>query len=168
AGAFGLLAVDRFSELNVGAEAAGTQRHSQPGRRILAQLFHSVLGGAVAVARRQLARIATIRIIAAADEAAELAELEREPPGLATRACARIGAVGARRKEMRRQHLVERVNDLGDPQLLDVADGGGELAPKIPQQIAPGDLVVGDPVELLLEPGGEIVFDVAGEKTFEE
>jgi 2-polyprenyl-3-methyl-5-hydroxy-6-metoxy-1,4-benzoquinol methylase len=50
---------------------------------------------------------------------------------------ARIGAVGARREEVRAEHLVERVDDLRDPQVLDVADGRGELAPEIAQQIAP-------------------------------
>ena len=69
---------------------------------------------------------------------------------------------------MRPQHLVERVDDLGDAQLLDVAHGGGELTPEIPQQVAPSHLVVGDAVELLLEAGGEIVFHVAGEEAFEE
>ena len=66
------------------------------------------------------------------------------------------------------EHLVERIDHLRDAQFLDVADGGGELAPEVAQQLAPGDLVVGDAVELLLEIGGEIVFDVAGEEAFEE
>src|SRR4029453_12628063 len=108
------------------------------------ELFHPVLGGAVAVARRGVARIGTLRQLAAADEAAELAELEREPAGFAAGAFAWIGAVRARREEVRRQHLVERVDHLGDPKLLDVADGGGEFAPEIPQQITPGALVVGN------------------------
>ena len=69
---------------------------------------------------------------------------------------------------MRRQHLVERVDHLRDAQLLDVADRGGEIAPEVAQQVAPGHLVVGDAVELLLETGGEIVFDVAGEEAFQE
>ena len=34
--------------------------------------------------------------------------------------------------------------------------------------VAPGHLVVGDAVELLLEVGGEVVFDVAGEEAFQE
>ena len=124
--------------------------------------------GAAAVAGRELAGVAAFRIVRAADEAAELAELERQLAGLAVRALARIGAVRARREQVRRQHLVERVDDLGDAQLLDVADRGGELAPEIAQQVAPGDLVVGDAVELLLEAGGEVVFDIAGEEAFQE
>ena len=69
---------------------------------------------------------------------------------------------------MWRQHLVERVDDLSDTQLLDVADGGRELTPKVAQQVAPSHFVVGDAVELLLEPGREVVFDVAREEAFEE
>ena len=66
------------------------------------------------------------------------------------------------------EHLVERVDHLRDAQLLDVADRVGELAPEVAQQLAPGELVVGDAVELLLEAGGEVVFDIAGEEAFEE
>ena len=116
----------------------------------------------------ELAGVAAFRIVGAADEAAELAELEREPAAFAVRALARIGAVRARREQVRRQHLVERVDHLRDAQLLDVADRGGELAPEVAQQLAPGELVVGDAVELLFEVGGEVVFDVAREEAFQE
>ncbi len=69
---------------------------------------------------------------------------------------------------MRRQQLVERVDHLRDAQFLDVADRIGEFAPEVAQQFAPGDLVVGDTVELLLQIGGEAIFDIAGEEAFEE
>ncbi len=69
---------------------------------------------------------------------------------------------------MRRQHLVERVDHLGDAQVLDLVDRADEIAPEVAQHVAPGDLVVGDAVELLLEIGGEIVFDISGEEAFEE
>src|SRR5713101_5792975 len=75
----------------------------------------------------------------------------------AGRALARVAAVLARRKQGRPQHLVERIDHLGDAQILELADGGGEIAPEVAQQIAPGDLVVGDAVELLFEIGGEAV-----------
>src|SRR5262249_35241516 len=94
----GLLAVDRFAELQVGPEAARAQRHLEAARRILAELLHAAI--AVAVPRRQLAGKAAFGIVGAADKAAELAELERELAGLAVRAFARIGAVGARRKQV--------------------------------------------------------------------
>ena len=66
------------------------------------------------------------------------------------------------------EHLVERVEHLRDAQVLDVADRGDEVAPEVAQQLAPGDLVVGDAVELLFETGGEVVFDVAGEEALQE
>src|SRR3954452_6149461 len=143
AGALGLLTLDRLAELHVGPEPARAQRHFEAAHGILAELFHAPVRAAIgAIARRELAGVAAFGIIRAADEAAELAELEREFSGLAIRALARVGAVRARRKQMRRQHLVERVYDLRDAQLLDVADGGGEIAPEVAQQVAPGHLVV--------------------------
>src|SRR5262249_34514261 len=122
AGTLGLFALDRLAELQIGPEPAGPQRHFEAGCRILAELLHAAVGAAVAVARRKLAGVAAFRIVGAADEAAELAELERELAGLAIRALARIAAVLARREQMRREHLVERVNNLGNTQFLDVAD----------------------------------------------
>src|SRR5262249_2940820 len=154
----GFLAFGCFPELDIGPEAARAERDFEPARRIFAELFHPVFRAAVGW--RERARIAALGIIAAADEAAELAELEREPAGLTAWAFARIGTVRARRKQMRRQHLVECVDDLRDTQLLDVAHGGGELAPKVAQQVAPGHLVVGDAIELLFETSREVVFDV--------
>src|SRR5439155_6029203 len=154
-GTFGLFAVDRLAELHVGTEAARAQRHFEAGDRILAELFQPPVGGAArAVARGELARVATVGIVGAADEAAEFAELEREPAAAALRTLARIAAVGPRRKQMGTEHLVERVDHLRDTQLLDVADGSGEIAPEVAQEVAPGNLVVGDAVELLLQPRG--------------
>src|SRR6185503_101704 len=93
AGALRLLAVDCFAELDVGAEAARTQGHFEAGRQILAELLHAAVGRAVTV--RELAGVATLRIIGAADEAAELAELERKPAALTLRAFAGIDSVRA-------------------------------------------------------------------------
>ena len=116
----------------------------------------------------ELAGELAFRIVRAADEAAEPAELEPDPAVLAVRALARIGAVGLRRKQMRRQHLVERVDHLRDAQLLDVVDRADEVLPEVAQHVLVGQLVVGNLVELLFEAGGEIVFDVAGEEVFQE
>ena len=77
-------------------------------------------------------------------------------------------AVGARREQMLAQHLVERVDHLRDAQFLDVADRGREVAPEVAQQFLPGELIVGDAVELLFEVGGEAVFDIAREEAFQE
>ena len=69
---------------------------------------------------------------------------------------------------MRPQHVVERIQHLGDAQILDVVDGADEVDPEILQHLLPGNLVVGDAVELLLEVGGEVVFDVAREEILQE
>ena len=66
------------------------------------------------------------------------------------------------------QHVVEHVEHLGDAQILDLVDGADEAGPEVLQHLLPGDLVVGDAVELLLQIGGEVVFDVAAEEAFEE
>ncbi len=63
---------------------------------------------------------------------------------------------------------VERVDDFGDLQVLDLADRADEVAPEVAQHVAPGDLVVRDQIELFLERGGEIVLDVFGEEAFQE
>src|SRR5262245_21073658 len=166
ASAFRLLAVDGLAELHIGAEPAGAQRHFEAGVLIHAELLHAAVG---AVERSgKLARIAAFGIVRAADETAEFAELERKPPGPAVRALARIGAVRPLWKQMRGEHFIERIDDLGDAQLLDVADRVGELLPEVAQQIAPGEFVVGDAVELLFEVGRETVFDVAREEAFQE
>ena len=71
-------------------------------------------------------------------------------------------------KDVRAQDLVEGFQHLADAQILDVVDRAGELAPEIAQHVLPGELAVGDEVELLLEVGGEVVLDVALEEAFEE
>ncbi len=69
---------------------------------------------------------------------------------------------------MRPQHVVERIEHLGDAEILDVIDGADEIAPEILQHLLPGNLVVGDAVELFFQISGEIIFDVAPEEVFQE
>ena len=156
-----------LAELHVGTEASAAQRDVEAGLGILAELLGADLAGAVG-RRRERAGIAALRIIRAADEGAEFGKLQREPAGAAGRARPRIAAVRARRKQMRRQQRVERIDHLGDFQILDLVDRADEVAPEIAQHVAPGDLVVGDEIELLLELGREIVFDISGEEAFQE
>ena len=101
-------------------------------------------------------------------KAPNLDELQPQPAVAAGRADARIGAVLARREQMRRQHLIERVDHAGNLQILGVVDRADEIAPEIAQHLAPRHLAVGDEIELLFEAGGEIVFDVFGEIAFQE
>jgi len=55
-----------------------------------------------------------------------------------------------------------------DAQILGLADGRSEGLPEFAQQLAPVHLAARDIVELFLEMGSEIVFDVAREIAFEE
>src|SRR5581483_9405465 len=100
-GTLRFLAVHRFAELHIGAETACPQRDVETGVGILAQdlgaAFHALAAGG------HLPGEAALRIVRAADERTEPAELERQAPAAATRALAGIAAVGARRKDMRRQ-----------------------------------------------------------------
>jgi hypothetical protein len=70
-------------------------------------------------------------------------------------------------KSKRRQFLVQRIEHVGDAQFLDVSTRR-EIAPEIAQHVLPGELAVGDLVELLLQRGGEVVFDIAVEEALEE
>ena len=69
---------------------------------------------------------------------------------------------------MRAEKLVEMIEHLGDAQVLGLVDVAGELPPELAQHLLPRQVAVGDPIELLLEVGGEVVFDIAPEKAFEE
>src|SRR5258708_5851881 len=81
-GALGLLAVlDRLAELDIGPEAARPQRDLEAALRILAE-FLDRLDGALGRGRERT-RVAAFRIVRAADEGAELAELEGKPAGAA-------------------------------------------------------------------------------------
>ena len=82
--------------------------------------------------------------------------------------CRGSAAVGARRKQMRRQQLIERVDHFRDFQILGLVDRADEVAPEVAQHVAPRHFVVGDQIELFFEAGGEIVLDIFGEKAFEE
>src|SRR5690606_7556723 len=98
----------------------------------------------------------------------ELAGLEVEPAGAATRALAGVAAVFARRIDMRGKHRVERVEHLGDLEVFGVIDRADEVAPKFLEHLPPVDLVVGNAVELVLQRSGEIVLDITPEKTLKE
>src|SRR5260370_17853729 len=102
--------------------------------------------------------VGALLIIGAADESAEFSGIEVELPRPAARALPRVAAILARRIDVRSQHLVERIEHLGDAEILDVIDGADEVAPEILQHLLPGNLVVGDAVELFFQIGGENLF----------
>ncbi len=62
------------------------------------------------------------------------------------------------------ERLVERVDDVADLEILGAPDRYREIAPEILQHFLPGDASAGNVVELVLEIGGEIIFDIALEE----
>ncbi len=146
-----------LAELDVGAEPTSLHGDVEPGVRIGAE--HAV--GALGTVGRERPGVAAFRIVRAADEGAELAGLEVKPASAAGRALSDVAAIRTRRIDVRAEHLVERIEHLGDAQVLDVVDRADEAAPEVLQHLLPADLVVGDAVELLFEVGGEVVLDIA-------
>ena len=174
-GALRLVALlDRLAELKELAEAAIAQGHGKAGLRILAEKpdpRRALVAEALRLSparRHQLTGVAAFGVVRAADEGAELAELERQLAVAAVRAGARVGAVGFRREDVRREEIVEGVEDLGRAQVLGLADRGREVAPEIAQDLFPVDLAVGDAVELLFEVGREVVGDELLEEALQE
>ena len=167
-----LLAVAGLAELDIGAEAAGADRDLEAGLGIHAEAAGAVAAelAAIGVLARdgELAGEAALGIVRAADEGAELAELERQPAVAAGRALARVAALGARREDVRAEQLVQRLQHLGDAEVVGLGDVGRELPPELAEHLLPGDVAVRDLVELLLEVGGEVVFDIALEEALEE
>ena len=69
---------------------------------------------------------------------------------------------------MRLEQIVERVQHLGNAQILDLVDRADEANPELLQHFLPIDLIVGNAIELFFERSREIVFHVALEKTLQE
>src|ERR1700722_3082753 len=163
----GLLAL---ALLDVLAKAPAAQSDLLAGRRVLAKHTHArpVALGGLRARRRQDARVLALGVARAADEGAKLAELQRQLAFVAERAEAWVDPLAARGKNVGTQKLVQAVEHLARAEILDVADGAGEIVPEVAQERLPIDLAVRDLVELLFQIGGEIVTDVFGEERFEE
>ena len=69
---------------------------------------------------------------------------------------------------MRAEFLIERVDDVGNLEILGLGDGGGEIGPERPHHRTPIGIAARDVVELFLKPGGEAGIDVFLEKTHQE
>ena len=123
------------------------------------------IGLAVAVER---AGMAAFGIVRAADEGAMLAELEIEPPVFAGRADARVHTILGKREQVRRQGLVEDLDDLLDAQFRRFVDGALEVGPEAAQHLVPVDLAVRYIVELGFERRREVIFDIAAEIILQE
>ena len=136
-------------------------------RSVVGILAENAVGAGLAVGRERTG-VTAFRIIRAADEGAELAGLQIELAGAAGRALPDVAAIRARRIDVRAQHVVERIQHFGDANILDVGDRTGEAGPEFLQHLLPGNLVVGDAVELLFQIGGEVVLHIAREEVFQE
>src|SRR5882672_7549415 len=153
-----------LAELDVGTEASGLHHDVEIGYRILAE---DAVGAGFAVGGERTG-VAAFGIIGAADKGAEFSGLEVKLAGTAGRTLPGIAAILARRIDVRPKHVIERIQHLGNAEILDLVDGADEIDPEIPQNLLPGNLVVGDAIELLFQCCGEIILDVAGEKVFQE
>src|SRR5579875_890523 len=125
-------------------------------------------GGGLLAVERERTGIPAVRIIRAADERPELAELEAEPPGAADRTKARIPAAAVRGKEMGSEFGIEGVEHLADRQLLGAFHRRRKIAPEPAQHLFPINAPAGDLVELVFEIGGEAVLHVALEEAGEK
>ena len=160
--AFGVIV--GLAELDVGSEAARLHRDIEAALRILAK---NAVAACIAIGGEGTG-VAALGVVGAADERAELACLEVQLSGAAGRALARIAAVLARRIDVRPEHIVEHVEHFGNANILDVIDHADEVVPEILQDLLPRHFVVRDAIELLLEIGGEVVFDIAREEVFQK
>src|SRR4029077_2720086 len=153
-----------LAELDIGAKAPRLHDHVATALRILAQ---DAIGACFAVGGQRTG-VTAFRVVGATDKGAEFSGLEVEATGAAARTLPGVAAVLARGVNVWPQHVVERIQHLGYPQVLDLVHRADEVAPEILQHLFPGNLVVRDAVELFFEAGGEIVFDVAREEIFKE
>ena len=168
-----LFLAHRLAKLDIIAVGAFAHGDRQAGAGIAPQFPRAAIGqaalGAVAIGRDcQRSRIAAFGIVRAADEAAIAAQLQAQPAGAAGRAGAGIFAVFRLGEEMRPQIGVQRIQHLGDGQILGAIDGAVEMVPEIAQHLLVVDPPAGDVVELVFQLGGEIVLDVTLEEVRQE
>src|SRR5579884_16706 len=159
-----LRAVVAFAELDVIAVRALLEADRLAGGGIVAEAGVGGSGGFALALNPERSGVAAIRVVGAADERAETAELEAQAPGAAGRAQARVAAGAVVWEEVAAKILVERRQHLAYRQILGAVHGGGEIAPEAAQHFLPVDAAIGDLVELVFQIGREIVFDVAVEE----
>src|SRR5690606_12761671 len=107
-------------------------------------------------------------IVRAADEGAKLAQFQRELAGAAGGAKARVRAIFLGREDAAGEEIVERVQNFGNAEVLDLVDIAVEILPEVAEDLLVIELAVGNFVELLFEAGGKAVFDIAREEALEE
>ena len=117
----------------------------------------------------ELAGVAAFGIVRAADEGAELAKLERQVAGPCRSGRSRTGAPSSPAGKIcgaSRSLSASSTSPMRRSWML--AERHREVAPEIAQHLLPVDLAGRDPVELLLEIGGEVIFDIAARRRIRE
>lgn len=69
---------------------------------------------------------------------------------------------------MRLQHLIDLLQNLGDPQVRRFVNRRFEITPESRQHVLPLKLTAGDVVELVFHLGCEVVANIAAEVVFEK
>src|SRR6266566_1267926 len=101
-------------------------------------------GGVRLVLHSERPGVAAVRVIGAADEGAELAELEAEPAGAANGTKARVAPGAVIGEKMRPECLIEGGQHLADRQFFGAVDRGRKIPPEVPQHFLPVDASAGD------------------------
>lgn len=127
----GTLGFFAFAALDIRSKASGPCGDFFAGERVLTQRLRFISSCRIAIAfTAELTGEFAFGIIGATDKCAILTELQRELTCSASRAGAWIAAITAIREGKRSQFFVERVENIGNTEFLDVVDGAGEIAPK--------------------------------------
>ena len=166
-----LLVLAVLALLRVEAVRAAADGDVLAGVGVVAEGAHALLQRlalVLAVLDRQAPRVLAGRVVRAADEAAVASELQTQPAGAAGLAGARVGAVLARRKEVRAEVQIQRGDHVADLEVLGLIDRARELVPEGVQHRPPLGIAAGDVVELLLHRGGEAGIDVVLEEAHQK
>ena len=167
--AFGLFAL---AQLNIGTVTAIAHGDIQTGLRVLSQHFRPRtaigIGPLACSGGTQLAGEFTFGIVGTADKGPELAKTQRQLARRTGRATTRVAAIRLGGEHMRPHHLVERGQHFGKTQFGGAFDGGRKIGPEPAHHVFPEQFVIGDPVEIFLELGRKIEFDIAGEERAEK
>ena len=170
-GAFWFLFFRRLSQLHVGAVRSVPEGDGKAARWVGAEVAGTAAAGAprrVAVGHRQGRGVTAIRVVRAADEGAELAELEVEAPIAAGEARPRVGAALFPAEEMGAEEGIQGIQHVPHPEPPRSFHGDAEGAPEVAQHRLPFDAPARDVVELVLEVGGKAILHVTLEKAGQE
>ena len=163
--ALGLLPLTHF---DIRAKASGLACDVLPGFGMLAQHFRPGILAILAARLAEFAGIFAVGIVGTGDERPEPPAAQRQLPVAAHGAGARIAAIGLGREQHRLQKLVEFRRDVGRLLLHHLGGLGLEIAPEGFEHRLPLRPPAGDIIQLVFQPRGEVVGDVALEKPLQK